>query len=182
MTVCPALIAEILGFAIVTWFVSNKLVPTDAGPVLPAAARVPQLAFGMLLGGLFLVVTVAAEDGRAARFTGSPSVRRRPFVPALSDAPRHHARSCAVRRRRLLRPPVLLLRLGSNFSLEFLNAALGDRRDNRLRSTGQARSRASFVSTYVDPYRCPIRHSRGPHGKGRCRNRAAPGDAAHRRH
>ncbi|MCY4581456.1 MAG: cation:proton antiporter [Chloroflexi bacterium] len=53
------IIGEILGFAVVTWFVTSKLVPRLLG-VLQRLLRVPQFAFGTLLGGLFLVV-VAAE-------------------------------------------------------------------------------------------------------------------------
>ena len=56
------LIAEILGFAIVTWFVANKLVPRMLGLLL-RLLHVPQLAFGMLLGGLFLVVVAAETVG-----------------------------------------------------------------------------------------------------------------------
>ncbi len=53
------IIAEIIGFGIVTWFVASKLVPRALG-FLQRLLHVPQFAFGTLLGGLFLVV-VAAE-------------------------------------------------------------------------------------------------------------------------
>lgn len=53
------LIGQIIGFAIVTWFVSIKVLPRLI-VALHHFLRVPQLSFGLLLGGLFLVV-VGAE-------------------------------------------------------------------------------------------------------------------------
>ena len=52
-------IGQIVGFAIVTWFVSIKILPRII-VALHHFLRVPQLSFGLLLGGLFLVV-VGAE-------------------------------------------------------------------------------------------------------------------------
>ena len=52
-------VAQIIGFGVVTWFVASKLVPRALG-LLQRLLHVPQFAFGTLLGGLFLVV-VAAE-------------------------------------------------------------------------------------------------------------------------
>ena len=52
-------IGQIIGFAIVTWFVSVKILPRII-VALHHFLRVPQLSFGLLLGGLFLVV-VGAE-------------------------------------------------------------------------------------------------------------------------
>ncbi len=52
-------IGQIVGFAIVTWFVSTKVLPRIIVG-LHHFLRVPQLSFGLLLGGLLLVV-VGAE-------------------------------------------------------------------------------------------------------------------------
>ena len=52
-------IGQIVGFALVTWFVSMKVLPRII-VALHHFLRVPQLSFGLLLGGLFLVV-VGAE-------------------------------------------------------------------------------------------------------------------------
>ena len=49
------LIGQILGFTLVTWFASTKLLPKVI-VLLHRFLQVPQLSFGLLLGGLFLVV------------------------------------------------------------------------------------------------------------------------------
>ena len=56
------LIGQILGFAIVTWFVSTKVLPRVIF-ALHRFLQVPQLSFGLLLGGLFLVVVGAERVG-----------------------------------------------------------------------------------------------------------------------
>ena len=56
------LIGQIIGFAIVTWFVSIKVLPRVI-VALHHFLRVPQLSFGLLLGGLFLVVVGAEYVG-----------------------------------------------------------------------------------------------------------------------
>ena len=53
------IIGQIIGFTLVTWFASTKLLPKVI-MLLHRFLQVPQLSFGLLLGGLFLVV-VAAE-------------------------------------------------------------------------------------------------------------------------
>ena len=56
------LMGQILGFTIVTWFVSTRVLPKVI-VLLHRFLRVPQLSFGLLLGGLFLVVVGAEEVG-----------------------------------------------------------------------------------------------------------------------
>ena len=56
------LIGQIVGFTIVTWFVSTKLLPKII-VLLHRFLQVPQLSFGLLLGGLFLVVVGAEQVG-----------------------------------------------------------------------------------------------------------------------
>ena len=61
-TTVLVLIGQIVGFAIVTWFVSTKVLPRIV-VALHHFLRVPQLSFGLLLGGLFLVVVGAENVG-----------------------------------------------------------------------------------------------------------------------
>ena len=56
------IIGQILGFTVVTWFFSTKVLPKVI-VVLHHFLQVPQLSFGLLLGGLFLVVVGAERVG-----------------------------------------------------------------------------------------------------------------------
>ena len=56
------LMGEILAFAVATWLFSTKVLPRVI-VLLHRVLRVPQLSFGLLLGGLFLVVTGAETVG-----------------------------------------------------------------------------------------------------------------------
>ena len=56
------LVGQIMGFAIVTWLVSTFVLPRLI-VLLHRFLRVPQLSFGLLLGGLFLVVVAAEAVG-----------------------------------------------------------------------------------------------------------------------
>ena len=56
------LLAQIVGFTVVTWVLASRVIP----PVIMLLQRflyVPQLSFGLLLGGLFLTVAGAAKMG-----------------------------------------------------------------------------------------------------------------------
>lgn len=58
----PLLLAQIAGFALVSWVLASRLFP----PLLIRPRRilgVPQLSFGLLIGGLFLVVVGADKIG-----------------------------------------------------------------------------------------------------------------------
>ena len=55
-------IAQIVGFAVVIWFFSTKILPKLI-EWLHRSFQVPQLSFGILLGGLFLVVFGAEKVG-----------------------------------------------------------------------------------------------------------------------
>ena len=57
-----SLTAQIVGFAVVTWVVSTRVLPRVI-ELLHHLLQVPQLSFGLLLGGLFLVVVGAEEVG-----------------------------------------------------------------------------------------------------------------------
>ena len=56
------IIGQILGFTIITWFFSTKILPRVI-VALHRFLQVPQLSFGLLLGGLFLVVVAAEHVG-----------------------------------------------------------------------------------------------------------------------
>ena len=56
------LIAQILAFAVATWLFSTRVLPKVI-VLLHRILQVPQLSFGLLLGGLFLVVTGAERIG-----------------------------------------------------------------------------------------------------------------------
>ena len=56
------LLGSILGFAVIIWFASTLILPRVI-VLLHRVLQVPQLSFGLLLGGLFLVVFGAEEVG-----------------------------------------------------------------------------------------------------------------------
>lgn len=56
------ILGSILGFAIIIWFASTLILPRVI-VLLHRVLQVPQLSFGLLLGGLFLVVYGAEEVG-----------------------------------------------------------------------------------------------------------------------
>ena len=68
------LIGQIVGFTIVTWFVSTKLLPKVI-VLLHHFLQVPQLSFGLLLGGLFLVVV---DQGKLAGIVSISMLRYLP--------------------------------------------------------------------------------------------------------
>ncbi len=56
------LLAELAAFTIVTWLVCNKVIPRVL-VLLHRVLQVPQLSYGLLLGGLFLVIVLAEKVG-----------------------------------------------------------------------------------------------------------------------
>ena len=88
------LLAKILGFVVVTWVLSAKLLP-PAILFLRRFIRVPELSFGLLLGGLFLVVVGAEEIGLhgtigallfGAALSGLPEGVRHDILPGMRSA------------------------------------------------------------------------------------------------
>ncbi|MCY4470862.1 MAG: cation:proton antiporter [Thiotrichales bacterium] len=85
------LLAQIVGFTVVTWVLASRVIP----PVIMLLQRflyVPQLSFGLLLGGLFLTVAGAAKMGLhgslgallfGAALSGMPYQVRRDVVPGM---------------------------------------------------------------------------------------------------
>ena len=88
------LLAKMLGFVVVTWVLSAKLLP-PAILFLRRFIRVPELSFGLLLGGLFLVVVGAEEIGLhgtigallfGAALSGLPEGVRHDILPGMRSA------------------------------------------------------------------------------------------------
>ena len=85
------LLAQIAGFAVVTWVLASRVIP----PVIVLLQRslyVPQLSFGLVLGGLFLTVAGAAKMGLhgslgallfGAALSGMPYQVRRDIAPGM---------------------------------------------------------------------------------------------------
>ena len=87
-------IGQILAFAVATWFISTRILPRVI-VLLHRFLRVPQLSFGLLLGGLFLVVVAAEEVGLhgslgallfGAALSILPYQVRRDIMPGLRSA------------------------------------------------------------------------------------------------
>ena len=88
------LLAEISGFVVVTWVLSTKLLP----PVIMFLRRllqVPELSFGLLIGGLFLVVVAAEKIGLhgtigallfGTALSGLPQRVHRDIMPGMRSA------------------------------------------------------------------------------------------------
>ena len=110
------LIAQIAGFTVITWFVSTKVLPKVI-VLLQRFLQVPQLSFGILLGGLFLVVVGAERVGLhgslgallfGAALSILPYQVRRDIMPGMQGA----AEGLFV--------PLFFASAGLHLSLEFL--------------------------------------------------------------
>ena len=155
------LIGEILGFAIVTWFVANKLVPRLLH-LLHRLLRVPQFAFGMLLGGLFLVVVAAEKVGLhgslgallfGAALSFLPYQMRRDIMPGMRGV----AEGFFV--------PLFFASAGLYFSLDFVK--LPPETILILAFVPLAgKIAASFISTYVTRIDAPFATAVGLMAKG----------------
>ena len=155
------LIGEILGFAIVTWFVSNKLVPRLL-QLLHRLLRVPQFAFGMLLGGLFLVVVAAEKVGLhgslgallfGAALSLLPYQMRRDIMPGMRGV----AEGFFV--------PLFFASAGLYFSLDFLKLPLETILTLALVPLA-GKVAASFISTYITRIDAPFATAVGLMAKG----------------
>ena len=85
------LLGEITGFVVLTWILSAKLLPR-AISLLQRLLDVPELSFGLLIGGLFLVVVGAEEIGLhgslgallfGASLSGLPNRMRQDIMPGM---------------------------------------------------------------------------------------------------
>ena len=85
------LLAKIVGFTLVTWILSRYVVPPLI-VLLQRSLHVPQLSFGLLIGGLFVVVGISEAVGThgslgallfGAALSGLPHQLRRDIVPGM---------------------------------------------------------------------------------------------------
>ncbi len=155
------IVAEIIGFGIVTWFVASKLVPRALG-LLQRILRVPQFAFGMLLGGLFLVVVIAEEVGLhgslgallfGAALSFLPHQTRRDIMPGMRGA----AEGFFV--------PLFFASAGLHFNLDFVKLPLETILILALVPLA-GKVGASFLSAYVTRVNAPFATAVGLTAKG----------------
>ena len=120
LTSTLVIVAQILGFAVVTWLFSVKALPRII-TLLERFLRVPQLSFGVLLGGLFLVVVGAERVGLHG------SLGALLFGAALSMLPYQIRHSIMPGVRSIAEGffvPLFFASAGLYLSLEFLNLPL----------------------------------------------------------
>ena len=88
------LVGQIAGFVVATWLLASRVIPPLMG-LLRRLVRVPQLSFGIILGGLFLVVVGAEEIGLhgslgallfGAALSRLPHQIRRELIPGMRSA------------------------------------------------------------------------------------------------
>ena len=155
------IIGQILGFTIVTWFVSTKILPKVI-VALHHFMQVPQLSFGLLLGGLFLVVVGAERVGLhgslgallfGAALSMLPYQVRRDIMPGM----RGTAGGFFV--------PLFFASAGLHFSLDFLE--LQSQTIAALVLVPLAgKFAASFISAYITRLNAPLATATGLMAKG----------------
>ena len=154
-------IGQILAFAIATWFVSTRVLPKVI-VLLHRFLQVPQLSFGLLLGGLFLVVVAAEEVGLhgslgallfGAALSMLPYQVRRDIMPGL----RSTAEGLFV--------PLFFASAGLHLSLDFLT--LPPQTIAAFVFVPLAGKFASaFISAYVTRLESPLAMATGLMAKG----------------
>lgn len=155
------LVGQILGFAIVTWVVSTLALPRVI-VLLHRFLRVPQLSFGLLLGGLFLVV-VAAE---AAGLHGSIGALL--FGAALSTLPYQVRRDIMPGMRGTAEGffvPLFFASAGLHLNLEFLELPWETVLALVLVPLG-GKFAAAFISAYITRLNAPFATAMGLMAKG----------------
>ncbi len=161
LTTVPLLIGQILGFGIVTWLVSTLVLPRVI-VLLHRFLRVPQLSFGLLLGGLFLVV-VAAE---AVGLHGSLGALL--FGAALSTLPYQVRRDIMPGMRGTaegLFVPLFFASAGLHMSLKFLELPWETVLALVLVPLG-GKFAAAFISAYITRLNAPLAIASGLMAKG----------------
>ena len=111
------LLAQLAGFTIVTWIVCNKVIPRVL-VLLHRVLQVPQLSYGLLLGGLFLVIVLAEKVGLHG------SLGALLFGAALSPLPyqlRHDSMPGMRSTAEGLFVPLFFASAGLNLNLDFIN-------------------------------------------------------------
>ena len=152
---------QILGFTIITWFFSTKVLPRVI-VALHRFLQVPQLSFGLLLGGLFLVVVAAEHVGLhgslgallfGAALSMLPYQVRRDIMPGM----RGTAEGFFV--------PLFFASAGLHLSAEFLN--LPPETILALTLVPLAGKFAgAFISAYITRLEAPLAIAAGLMAKG----------------
>lgn len=115
------LLAKIIGFTLVTWVLSSRVVPPLI-VLLKRTLQVPQLSFGLLIGGLFVVVGISEAVGAhgslgallfGAALSGLPYQLRQDIMPGMRSA----AEGLFV--------PLFFASAGLHLSLSFTELPLG---------------------------------------------------------
>ena len=155
------LIGQILGFTLVTWLFSTKVLPRVI-VLLHRFLRVPQLSFGLLLGGLFLVVVGAERAGLhgslgallfGAALSTLPYQVRRDIMPGMRGA----AEGFFV--------PLFFASAGLHLSLEFLDLPPGTIFALILVPLA-GKFLAAFLSAYITRLEAPFAIAAGLMAKG----------------
>ena len=155
------LLAKILGFVVVTWVLSAKLLP-PAILFLRRFIRVPELSFGLLLGGLFLVVVGAEEIGLhgtigallfGAALSGLPEGVRHDILPGMRSASEG------------LFVPLFFASAGLRFDLSFTAIPIGTIAALVLIPL-VGKFAGAFLSTYVTRIEAPFALATGLMAKG----------------
>ena len=155
------LVGQILGFAIVTWLVSTLMLPRVI-VLLHRFLRVPQLSFGLLLGGLFLVVVAAEAVGLHG------SIGALLFGAALSTLPYQVRRDIMPGMRGTaegLFVPLFFASAGLHLNLEFLDLPWETVLALALVPLG-GKFVAAFVSAYITRLNAPFATAMGLMAKG----------------
>ena len=155
------LLGEMAAFAIVTWLVCNKVIPRVL-VLLHKVLQVPQLSYGLLLGGLFLVIVLAEKVGLHG------SLGALLFGAALSPLPyqlRHDSMPGMRSTAEGLFVPLFFASAGLNLSLSFLElhpeviAAL-------IFVPLAAKFAGAFISAYITRLESPFAVASGLMAKG----------------
>ena len=155
------LLGQIVGFTIVIWIVSAKVLPRVM-TLLQRFLNVPELSYGLLIGGLFLVVVAAEEFGLhgslgallfGAALSGLPHRMREDIMPGM----RSTAEGLFV--------PLFFASAGLHLNFSFLElpvtTILG-----LLLIPMAGKILASLIGTYLARLDTPIVLSAGLMGKG----------------
>jgi len=155
------LLGELAAFTLVTWLVCNKVIPRLL-VVLHRVLQVPQLSYGLLLGGLFLVIVAAEEVGLHG------SLGALLFGAALSPLPyqlRHDSMPGMRSTAEGLFVPLFFASAGLNLNLKFLDlhpeviAAL-------IFVPLAAKFAGAFISAYITRLESPFAVASGLMAKG----------------
>ena len=161
VTSIALLLGELAAFAVVTWLVCNKVIPRLL-VVLHKVLQVPQLSYGLLLGGLFLIIVLAEKVGLHG------SLGALLFGAALSPLPyqlRHDSMPGMRSTAEGLFVPLFFASAGLNLNLAFLElhpeviAAL-------IFVPLAAKFAGAFISAYITRLESPFAVASGLMAKG----------------